>query len=54
MGHITYRILKNLSSNDRKVMENAFNAIYDEYKYLVFYIAFTICERERNRGRCDE
>lgn len=39
MGHITYRILKNLSSNDRKVMENAFNAIYDEYKYLVFYIA---------------
>lgn len=39
MKKMTYRILKDLSSSNRKVMEDAFNTIYDAYKYLVFYIA---------------
>ena len=32
--------LANLTSKNRNVMEKAFNAIYSEYSYLVFYVAF--------------
>lgn len=42
MGKISKLTLANLTSKNRNTMEKAFNAIYDEYSYLVFYISFDI------------
>ena len=42
MGKISRLTLANLTSKNRNIMEKAFNAIYDEYSYLVFYISFDI------------
>lgn len=42
MGEITSKTLLNLYSNDRSVMESAFNCIYKEYSSLVYYVAFDI------------
>ncbi|MCH5180371.1 MAG: sigma-70 family RNA polymerase sigma factor [Erysipelotrichales bacterium] len=42
MAKITSRTLKKLKSTSHSVMENAFNAIYDEYSYLVYYVSLKI------------
>ena len=39
---ITKNIFDNLNSSFREKMENAFNTIYNEYSYLVFYVSFKI------------
>ena len=42
MGEITSKTLLNLYSNDRSVMESAFNCIYNKYASLVYYVSFEI------------
>lgn len=34
--------IENLTSPNRELMEQTFNKIYEEYSYLVFYVAFEI------------
>lgn len=42
MAKITFLTLNKLKSTSRVKMENAFNVIYKEYSYLVYYIALKI------------
>lgn len=42
MAKITGRTLDHLKSVDRSKMESAFNSIYSEYSYLVYYVSFSI------------
>ena len=42
MAKITFLTLNNLKSTSRGVMENAFNIVYEQYSYLVFYVIFQI------------
>lgn len=46
MLKISNRVLKDLFSPSRRVMEKAFNIIYQEYSYLVFYIALKIVKNQ--------
>ncbi len=39
MGKINLKVLEKLNSINRNEMENAFNVIYQEYAYLVYYIS---------------
>ena len=42
MNKITSRVLKRLKSPSKILMENAFDIIYKEYSYLVYYISLKI------------
>ena len=42
MAKISSMILNNLKSTSKEKMENAFNIIYKEYSYLVYYVALKI------------
>ena len=42
MKKINSKILDDLNSSNRQVFENAFNIIYKEYSYLVYYISLKI------------
>lgn len=42
MAKISSIILNNLKSTSKEKMENAFNIIYKEYSYLVYYVALKI------------
>lgn len=42
MAKITSRTLNKLKSTSQSKMENAFNMIYEEYSYLVYYISLKI------------
>ena len=42
MSKITFKVLYDLKSPSREKMENAFNIIYKEYSYLVFYVSLQI------------
>lgn len=42
MAKITSKTLKRLKSPSHSVMESAFNAIYKEYSYLVYYVSLKI------------
>ena len=42
MAKITFLTLNNLKSTSKEVVENAFNIVYKEYSYLVFYVVLQI------------
>ena len=42
MSNINFKVLYDLNSPSREKMENAFNIIYKEYSYLVFYVSLQI------------
>ena len=42
MAKITSKTLKRLKSPSRFLMESAFNSIYNEYSYLVYYVSLKI------------
>ena len=42
MSKINLKVLYDLKSPSREKMENAFNIIYKEYSYLVFYVSLKI------------
>ena len=42
MAKITFLTLNNLKSPSKDVVEKAFNIVYKEYSYLVFYVIFQI------------
>ena len=42
MAKITFLTLNNLKSTSKEVVENAFNIVYKEYSYLVFYVILQI------------
>lgn len=42
MSKINFKVLYDLKSPSREKMENAFNIIYKEYSYLVFYVSLQI------------
>ena len=42
MSKINFKVLYDLKSPSREKMENAFNTIYKEYSYLVFYVSLKI------------
>lgn len=42
MAKVNFSTFNNLKSTSRKKMENAFNIIYKEYSYLIFYVALKI------------
>jgi len=42
MKKINNKTLYALKSSSRKVMEDAFNMIYQEYVYLIFYVSLKI------------
>ena len=46
MGKISYSILKNLCSRDQTKVEVAFTTIFEEYRYLVYYVSFDILKSE--------
>lgn len=42
MAKISFLTLNNLKSTSKEVVENAFNIVYKEYSYLVFYVILQI------------
>lgn len=42
MGKISSKTLDNLNSSVREIVEKAFNEIYNEYSYLVYYVSLKI------------
>lgn len=42
MANINFSIFNNLKSSSKEKMENAFNIVYKEYSYLVFYVSLKI------------
>ena len=42
MSAVNFKVLYDLKSHHREVMERAFNIIYKEYSYLVFYVSLKI------------
>ena len=42
MAKISFLTLNNLKSTSKEVVENAFNIVYKEYSYLVFYVVLQI------------
>lgn len=42
MGEISLKTIKELSSTNRAIMENAFKCIYNKYASLVYYVSFEI------------
>ena len=42
MAKITFLTLNNLKSSSKDVMEKAFNIVYEQYSYLVFYVIYQI------------
>ena len=46
MEKITHSVIKKLCSYHKKDMNDAFNLIYDKYRYLVYYVAFNILKNE--------
>ena len=42
MSAVNFKVLYDLKSPHREVMERAFNIIYKEYSYLVFYVSLKI------------
>lgn len=42
MSKVNVKVLYDLKSPNREVMERAFNIIYKEYSYLVFYVSLKI------------
>ena len=42
MAHISSKVLDNLKSSSRVKMEEAFDILYKEYSYLVYYVALKI------------
>ncbi len=46
MARIKTKVLDNLKSTSRYKMEEAFNVIYEEYAYLVFYVAFKVVKNK--------
>ena len=48
---IKFKDINNLKSPSRQEMENAFNNIYEEYSYFVFYVAFSLL---KNRSDAED
>ena len=46
MEKIGYRTLKNLCSLSQEEMNDAFNVIFNKYRYLVYYVSFDILKNE--------
>ncbi len=46
MAHISSKILDNLKSSSRTKMEEAFDTLYKEYSYLVYYVALKIVKNK--------
>lgn len=42
MGKINFKVLYDLKSPNREIMEKAFNIIYKEYSYLIYYVSLKI------------
>lgn len=48
MGEISTKTIKELTSPNRAVMENAFNCIYNQYASLVYYVSFEILKSKED------
>lgn len=48
MEIITFKILKKLCSTSRQEMENAFDIIFNKYRYLVYFVSFDIVKNEED------
>lgn len=46
MASLDKQTLRNLCSPNREKMEKAFNAIFEKYRYLVYYVSFDIVKNE--------
>ena len=46
MGKISYSTIKNLCSTSVREMNDAFNVIFEKYRYLVYYVSFDILKNE--------
>ena len=46
MGKINNKVINNLFSTNKRIVEDAFNTIYNEYSYLVYYVSLKIVKDE--------
>ncbi len=46
MAKLSANILNNLLSTSRSEMEDAFNVVYNEFSYLVYYVSFQIVKEK--------
>ena len=42
MSKVSFKLINDLKSTSKEVMEAAFNQIYNTYSYLIFYISLQI------------
>lgn len=48
MAKISYTTLKKLCSTSKEEVDNAFNIIFDKYRYLVYYVSFEILKNDED------